>query len=51
MKGWRKYPVIYETNTWVWLSELNRTQGKTVILATVTDYTWTWSPGAITSSR
>ena len=22
MKPWPKYPVIYEINTWVWLSEL-----------------------------
>ncbi len=26
MTAWRKYPVIYEINTWVWLSELSWTQ-------------------------
>jgi|GEM_PF-7014406 hypothetical protein len=25
MKPWSKYPIIYEINTWVWLSELSRT--------------------------
>ena len=40
MKGWRKYPVIYEINTWVWLSELSRTYGKPVTLATVPDQQW-----------
>jgi hypothetical protein len=40
MNGWRKYPVIYEINTWVWLSELSRTYGKPVTLATVPDQQW-----------
>lgn len=26
MNAWRKYPVIYEINAWVWLGELSRTQ-------------------------
>ena len=40
MNTWRKYPVIYEINTWVWLSELSRTQRKPVTLATVPDQEW-----------
>ncbi len=40
MNGWRKYPVIYEINTWVWLGELSRTQRKPVTLATVPDQEW-----------
>jgi len=40
MNGWRKYPVIYEINTWVWLGELSRTQGKPVTLATVPAREW-----------
>ena len=37
MKTWRKYPVIYEINTWVWLGALSRTHRKPVTLATVPD--------------
>jgi hypothetical protein len=33
-------PVIYEINTWVWLSELSRKQGAAVSLATVPDEEW-----------
>ena len=40
MKAWRKHSVIYEINTWVWLSELSRTHGKPVTLATIPDQEW-----------
>ena len=30
MKTWPKHPVIYEINTWVWLSELERKHGRPV---------------------
>ncbi|MDN5940849.1 MAG: hypothetical protein L0H94_03110 [Nitrospira sp.] len=40
MNTWQKYPVIYEINTWVWLSELSRTYRKPVTLATVPNQEW-----------
>ncbi len=40
MNTWRKYPVIYEINTWVWLGELSRTHRRSVTLATVPDQEW-----------
>ncbi len=40
MTAWRKYPVIYEINTWVWLGELGRKHRKPVTLATVPDEEW-----------
>ena len=40
MKSWRRHPVIYEINTWVWLSELSRKHKKPVTLATVPDVEW-----------
>ena len=40
MSSWPRYPIIYEINTWVWLGELSRTQGKPVTLATVPDQEW-----------
>ena len=40
MNAWRKYPVIYEINTWVWLGELSRKHRKPVTLATVPDQEW-----------
>jgi hypothetical protein len=40
MMAWRKYPVIYEINTWVWLGELSRKHRKPVTLATVSDEEW-----------
>ena len=40
MKNWSKYPVIYEINTWVWLSELGRKYQRAVNLATVPEQEW-----------
>ena len=37
---WPRYPSIYEINTWVWLDELGRVQGRTVTLASVPDRAW-----------
>jgi glycosidase len=34
------HPVIYEINTWPWLHELGRRQGRPVDLGTVPDETW-----------
>jgi glycosidase len=35
MNLWRKYPTVYEINTWVWLDELRRAQGSALTLADV----------------
>ena len=35
MNLWRKYPTVYEINTWVWLEELGRARGRRVTLADV----------------
>jgi hypothetical protein len=40
MKSWPKHPVIYEINTWVWLSELSRKYKRPVNLATVSEEEW-----------
>ncbi len=40
MKTWPRHPVIYEINTWVWLSELSRRYQKPVTLATVPNEEW-----------
>ena len=40
MKTWPKHPVIYEINTWVWLSELSRKYQKPVNLAMVPEQEW-----------
>jgi glycosidase len=40
MKPWPKHPVIYEINTWVWLSELSRKYKSLVNLATVPEEEW-----------
>ena len=40
MTPWPKHPLIYEINTWVWLSELSRQTGRPVTLATVPDVEW-----------
>ena len=40
MKPFPKYPVIYEINTWVWLSELSRKYQRAVDLATVPEQEW-----------
>jgi glycosidase len=38
--SWSKQPVIYEINTWVWLEELSRAEGKRVTLASVPEEEW-----------
>jgi hypothetical protein len=40
LKTWPRYPVIYEINTWAWLTELSRRYGKSVDLATVPKEAW-----------
>jgi hypothetical protein len=35
MNPWRKYPTVYEINTWVWLGELGRALGRRVTLGEV----------------
>ena len=40
MKTWPTHPVIYEINTWVWLSELSRKYEKVVDLGTVPKQEW-----------
>ncbi|MBA5867496.1 MAG: alpha-amylase [Nitrospira sp. CR1.3] len=40
MNGWRKHPVIYEINTWVWLFELSKKQRERITLATVPAQEW-----------
>jgi len=40
MSPWPKSPLIYEINTWVWLSELSRTLGRPVTLESVPDEHW-----------
>jgi hypothetical protein len=40
MTTWPIHPVIYEINTWVWLSELAQKHGRPVTLATVPLEEW-----------
>ncbi len=40
MNTWPRYPVIFEINTWVWLTELGRKYGRPVDLATVPKQEW-----------
>ena len=40
MKPWPKHPVIYEINSWVWLSELSQKYQRPVTLATVPEQEW-----------
>jgi Alpha amylase, catalytic domain len=40
MKPWPVHPVIYEINTWVWLSELGQKYQRLVNLATVPSEEW-----------
>jgi Alpha amylase, catalytic domain len=40
MSEWPVYPVLYEINTWVWLDEMSRAQGRRVTLASVRDREW-----------
>lgn len=40
MDGWPRRPTFYEINTWVWLDELSRRQGRWVTLADVPAGEW-----------
>jgi hypothetical protein len=40
MKDWPAHPVIYEINTWVWLSEISAREGRHVTLASVPEAEW-----------
>jgi hypothetical protein len=40
MKPWPRYPVIYELNTWVWLTDLSRQYGQPLQLASVPPREW-----------
>jgi len=40
MQTWPKNPVIYEINTWVWLTELSQKYQRTINLATVPESEW-----------
>ncbi len=40
MPGWRRYPTLYEINTWVWLGELSQKQGRSVDLGSVPATEW-----------
>ncbi|MFQ3662620.1 MAG: alpha-amylase family glycosyl hydrolase, partial [Chloroflexaceae bacterium] len=40
MSNWPTRPVIYEINTWVWLSELSRRHAQPVTLANVPESVW-----------
>ena len=35
MKPWRRYPTVYEINTWVWLDEMSRAHAASLTLADV----------------
>ncbi len=35
MNSWPKYPIVYEINAWVWLSELSRADGRPLTLGDV----------------
>ena len=40
MTPWPKNPLIYEINTWVWLTELSQQAGRPLTLASVPDAEW-----------
>jgi len=40
MEPWKKNPVVYEINTWVWLRELGAKMGIPITLANVPEETW-----------
>jgi Alpha amylase, catalytic domain len=40
VSAWPRYPIIYEINTWVWLSELSARTGSTVTLSSVPAAKW-----------
>ena len=37
---WPRFPVLYEINTWIWLTELSRKYGKKIDLSTVPSAEW-----------
>lgn len=37
---WTQYPILYEINTWVWLSELSRKSGRDITLSSVPSVEW-----------
>ena len=37
---WPRFPVLYEINTWVWLSELSQKYGKSISLSSVPPTEW-----------
>lgn len=40
MKAWDLHPIIYEINTWIWLSELSKKYKRKIDLATVPEEEW-----------
>lgn len=40
MSAWRRNPIIYEINTWVWLGELRRRYRRPVELGTIPEREW-----------
>ncbi len=40
MTTWRKHPVIYEVNTWVWLNNLSRKHQRRLDLGTIPEQEW-----------
>src|SRR5438067_13918982 len=40
MSMWPRYPTLYEINTWVWLSQLSKTTGKSIDLGSVPAAEW-----------
>ena len=40
MSEWTRYPTVYEINTWVWLSDLERKYGQKVDLSSVPSSEW-----------
>ncbi len=40
MDTWPKHPIIYEINTWVWLTELSRQHGRPITLQNVPEREW-----------
>jgi len=38
--AWRRFPSVYEINTWVWLSELSHKYGKPINLSSVPSAEW-----------
>lgn len=37
---WPRYPIVYEINTWVWLSDLSRKYGRQINLSSVPSAEW-----------